>query len=350
MINTIKCPQCGGQIPLSEVILNEVKEDLEAEIISKEKVKSEGEIKKYKERAEKAEQNELEVRKEKEELAEEKRKFELEKQRQLDQEREVIRTKALEEQSEKDKMAIKEKDEVIERLNKSVEEWQRKSNARSQQLQGEVQELDLEEALRRLFPTDEIEEIKKGELGGDVRQVVRTQRGTICGVILWESKRTKAWKEEWIGKLKEDTRRDKAHLGVIISEVLPRDFNKEIGEKNGVWLVTPRFVEPLANLLRKNLYAVAKEKAISFNKQSKAEELYDFVTGNEFIQQVERMVEIYLEMKSQVAKERASSERQWKQREMQIDRLLNGVSGIYGSMQGIAGSALPSVRILELES
>ena len=216
------------------------------------------------------------------------------------------------------------------------------------QTQGEVAELDLEQTLIRLFPTDEISEVKKGELGGDVRQIVKTQRGTECGLILWERKRTKAWTEDWVKKLKEDMGRDKAHIGAIITEVLPREFKKPIGEKSGIWITTTNFVEPLAMLLRKILYDVAKEKSVSLNKQSKAEEIYDFVTSNEFIQQVDRMMGTYMEMQDQISKERAIAERQWKMREMQVNKLITGVSGIYGSMQGIAGSALPQVRNLEL--
>jgi len=120
--------------------------------------------------------------------------------------------------------------------------------------------------LRKLFPMDEISEVKKGELGGDVRQIVTSSRGTVCGLILWEFKRTKVWNEDWTLKLKEDLRRDKAHLGVIISEVLPRDIKKGIGEKQGIWIAAPEFMEPLARLLRKNLYDIAKEKASQSKK------------------------------------------------------------------------------------
>ena len=151
-----------------------------------------------------------------------------------------------------------------------------------------------------------------------------------------------------MSKLKEDMHRDGANIGAIITEVLPKDFKKGIGEKGGIWITTSAFVEPLAMLLRKVLYDVAKEKAVKTNKASKAEEIYDLVTGNEFIGQLERMMGIYQEMKTEISKERAVYERQWKQREMQVTRLITGVAGIYGSMQGIAGSALPQVKNLEL--
>ena len=233
-------------------------------------------------------------------------------------------------------------------MTKQIEELKRTSQQGSMQIQGEVGELELEKILKDLFPFDEISEVKKGELGGDVRQIVRTQRGTECGMILWERKRTKVWTEEWVNKLREDMQRDKAHIGAIVTEVLPKNFKKQIGEKSGVWVTTMAFVEPLAMLLRKVLYDVAKEKAVKLNKQSKADEIYDFVTSMEFNQQVERISLIYQDMKGEISKERAVAERQWKQREMQVNRLITGVSGIYGSIQGIAGSALPQVKSLEL--
>lgn len=361
MKNSIKCPKCGNEFEASEGLISHVKEEARLEIEKNLRARIEEEkglelsvlqktLKEKEERINEFRKKEIELREKSRKLEDKEKDLELETQRRIDEQKIKI-----EEDTEKrliDEHYLKdlEKDKKISDMEKLVEELKRKSQQGSMQTQGEVAELDLEETLRRLFPSDEIVEVKKGELGGDIRQIVKTQRGTVCGFILWERKRTKAWDEKWISKLKEDMRRDKAHIGVILTEIFPKDFKKEIGERGGVWLVGRKLVEPLAALLRKNLYDVAKSQAIVLNKQSKAEELYDFVTGQEFIQQVERMVDIYLEMRMQIAKERASSEREYKQREMQVDRLLKGVSGIYGSMQGIAGSALPQVKNLELES
>lgn len=347
MKNTIKCKNCGVEIEITEAIVHELREEIERDILVKERAKNEQETEKLREKLKLAENAELELRKAKNQLEEEKRSFEIEKQRQIDAERQQIRKKTLEEFSETQRLKDKEKDETIESLRRALEDAQRKASQRSQQLQGEVQELDLEEKLQRLFPTDEITEVKKGELGADVRHIVKTSRGTICGVILWESKRTKAWSDGWITKLKEDARNDKAHVAALVSEVLPEDMRKGIGSRDGVWIAEPGLVEPLALLLRKSLIDVAREKVVASNKQSKAGELYDFVTSREFTEQLERMIEIYLDMKSQVTRERVSMERSLKQREVQIDRLLTGVSGIYGSMQGIAGSALPQIKSLQ---
>ncbi len=361
MKNTIKCPECGHEFPASEGLMSHLKEEASVEIEKeiREKLKSESELeltdlkKSLQEKEEKINdfrKQELELRDKARKLEDKEKDLELETQRRIDEEKKKIEEDTARRLIDEHHLKDLDKDKKINDMEKLVEELKRKSQQGSMQTQGEVVELELEQTLIKLFPTDEISEVKKGELGGDVRQIVKTQRGTECGLILWERKRTKSWTEDWVKKLKEDLARDKAQVGVIITEVLPKDFKKQIGEKSGVWITTTAFVEPLAMLLRKVLYDVAKEKAVKINKQTKAEEIYDFVTGNEFSAQVERMMGIYTEMNEQIGKERAAAERQWKLREMQVTRLISGVSGIYGSMQGIAGSALPHVKSLELES
>lgn len=366
MKQQLLCPHCGKPFEITEALSEEVseailgkerekhKKELE-EIQVKTEAKLTEEMKLMKEENTKKEKElsdmravELTLRKEKNKLDEDKRNFELEKQRQMDEEREKIRTKTLEEAAEKQRMKEKEKDMMIEGLKKSLEDAQRKANQGSQQLQGEVQEVDLEEEFRKNFPGDLIEAVGKGVLGADIRHVVKSPMGTICGVILWESKRTKAWGGDWIGKLKHDVLEDKAHIPAIISEIVPDDMKAGIGMKDGVWIALPKLAIPLAALLRKSLLDVAKQKKVQENQVSKAEALYGYVTSHDFQHQVEAMIEIYLEMQNQIGKERASMERSWKLREMQVQRLLSGVSGMYGSMQGVAGSSLPTIKNLEL--
>jgi len=359
MKNTIKCPKCGHEFTASEGLMSHLKEEASLEVEEKlrEKIQGESNIelqdlkKTLQEKEEKINDFrniELELREKSRKLEDKEKDLELETQRRIDEEKKKIEEETAKRFIEEHQLKDLENEKKMSDMKKLVEELKRTSQQGSIQTQGEVGELDLEDTLRKLFPTDEITEVKKGELGGDVRQIVRSQRGTECGLIIWERKRTKSWEEKWVSKLKEDMGRDKAHLGVIITEVLPKDFKKQIGEKSGIWITTRSFAEPLAKLLRERLYEVAKEKAIKSNKQTKAEEIYDFVTSNEFINQVERMMKIYQEMNEQISKERAVSERQWKLREMHVNRLISGVSGIYGSMQGIAGSALPQVKNLEL--
>jgi hypothetical protein len=290
---------------------------------------------------------ELQLRKEKREMQEAKEKFELEKQRQLDAERSKIREEAEKAILEKEKYKIDEYEKKLSDMRKAVEEAQRKGSQGSQQLQGEVQELDLETTLRKLYPYDEISEVKKGENGADIRQIVKTEKGTICGKILWESKRTKAWSDGWVSKLKEDVRRDGAHLGAIITEVMPSQIKENIGNVGGIWVLSREALAPLSSLLRKNLIDVAYQKVVAAHKQTKAESLYDYVTSSAFNQNVERIISVYLEMKAQIVKEQANAERGFKQRSAQVDALLSGMSGIYGEMQGIAGTSMPPIALLE---
>lgn len=358
MTNTIKCPKCKHEFPASEGLMSHLKEEvnmeaekrIRAEIENEKNLELQDLKKTLQEKNQKIDdfrERELGLRERSRKLEEKEKDLELETQRRIDEEKRRIEEHTAKRMIDEHHLKDLEKDKKISDMTRQIEELKRTSQQGSMQTQGEVGELDLETTLRGLFPTDEISEVKKGELGGDVRQLVKTQRGTVCGLILWERKRTKAWQEGWVRKLKEDMGRDKALIGVIVTEVLPKDVRREIGERNGIWVVSKGFVEPLAKLLRQNLYDVAKGKAINLNKQGKAEELYDFVTSQDFVQQVEKMVEIYLDMKTQVARERMVAEKQWKQREMQVDGLLRGISGVYGGMQLIAGTALPQVKSLE---
>ncbi len=344
MQSTLICPHCKKTIEISEAISHQVEE----KIIAEQQEKHEKELSLVKKQLEAAQNTELELRKQKNKLDEERRTFDLDKQRQLDAEREKIRQKTLEEAAESQRLKEREKDKVIDDLKKSLEDAQRKASQGSQQLQGEVQELDLEELLQKEFPGDTIEPIGKGVLGADIRQIVRSPRGMDCGHILWESKRTKAWSDGWIDKLKEDMRSDKANISAILSETLPEEIKAGIGVREGVWVAGPKYTVPLAMLLRKALLDRAQQKMISQNQQTKAEELYGYITSHEFANQVEAMVTTYNDMREQIARERTAFEKSWKQREAQVNRLLSSVSGIYGSMQGIAGPSLPTISTLEL--
>jgi hypothetical protein len=359
------CPHCKKPIELTDALTEELKDQLRQSLEREykkefEKIQEEShkklldemkllkvDVEKKQQQLEIAQKAELNIRKEKNKLDEERRVFELEKQRQMDKERELIRQKTLEEAAEKNRMKEKEKDMVIDQLKKALEDAQRKASQGSQQLQGEVQELDLESLFHQAFPQDIIEPVGKGVLGADIRQIVKSPMGVACGTILWESKRTKQWSDGWITKLKNDVLSDKANIPAIVSEVLPDEAKSGIGIMNGVWVASPKLSVPLAILLRKSLLDVAKQKKIKENQTSKAEDLYTYVTSHDFQHQVEAMIEIYRNMQSEIQKERVSFERSWKRREQEVNRLLSGVAGMYGSMQGIAGQALPSIKQLE---
>lgn len=358
MSSTVTCPSCGFQFSPDDLLTHEIEVELRAklekELLVKAKLETgkeladrDAQIKELQIKAQESMDLELKLRKEKREIEQAKERFELEKTRQLDIERGKIREEAEIAILEKEKYKIIEYEKKLSDMQKSLEDATRKGNQASQQLQGEVQELDLEGALRRLYPFDEITEVKKGENGADIRQVVRTEKGTVCGKILWESKRTKAWSDGWVSKLKEDLRRDGSHIAAIVTQSMPSSIIENIGNVNGVWVLTPQAIAPLSALLRKNLIDVAREKVVAAHKQTTAETLYDYVTSSTFNQNVERIVGIYLEMKASIAKEAANAERSYKQRNTQVDMLLSGMTGIYGEMQGIAGTSLQPIALLE---
>lgn len=358
MSSIVTCPSCGHQFSPDDLLTHEIEVELRAKLekelavkakeeAGKELADKEAQIKELQGKAKESMELELRLRKEKREIEEARAKFELVKQRQLDEERSKIKADAEKAILEKEKYKIIEYEKKLADMQKSLEDAQRKGSQVSQQLQGEVQELDLEVTLRQLYPYDDLSEVKKGENGADIRQIVKTEKGTVCGKILWESKRTKAWSDGWVSKLKEDLRRDGSQVAAIVTRSMPSSISENIGNVGGVWVLTPEAITPLSALLRKNLIDVAREKVVAAHKQTTAESLYDYVTSSTFNQNVERIVGIYLEMKAQIAKEEASSQRSYKQRNMQVDMLLSGMTGIYGEMQGIAGTSLQPLALLE---
>lgn len=274
---------------------------------------------------------------------------ELDAQKKLAQDEDKIREEAEKSATEKQRLKLAEKDSQLETAKKQLDEMQRKLNQGSQQMQGEILELDLEEALAYAFRDDDIIPVAKGVNGADISQVVKSQSGIECGVILWEIKRTKNWVADWIPKLKTDLRSAKANVPVIISEILPKQVDGDMGHVDGVWVVKPKLAIVLATLLRKGLLDVGRQKALAANQGDKASSLYGFVTSHEFAQQVESMVETYQEMTLQVVKERVAYEKLWAQREKQAQKLFMNTASIVGSMQGYIGQAsMPKIKGLEL--
>ncbi len=242
-----------------------------------------------------------------------------------------------------------EKQKKIDDLAKKLADAQRQLEQGSQQTQGEVQELDLEANFREAFPQDIIEPIGKGVKGADIRQKVRSGSGKVCGVILWESKRTQNWGKDWIPKLKENQRAEAAHIPVIVSTVLPDEAISGFGQKDGVWICKPSLAISLSLVLRRQLLEVALTNAQVEKQGTLAETLYEYVTSHEFRQQVESMVETYTEMKGQITKERVAFEKLWKARDAQIEKIFIGTANIIGSIQGRLGnSAFGPVKGLEL--
>lgn len=258
-----------------------------------------------------------------------------------------VREKAKRDTEEGLKLKVLEKDQTIASMQKTIEELKRKAEQGSQQLQGEVQELELERVLRVNFPFDSIESVSKGEFGGDVRQRVVSANGQAGGTILWECKRTKNWSDGWLAKLREDQRTAKAEISVLVSQVLPKGI-ETFGAVDGVWVTNPRAALPVATILRHTLLEVSMARQVSEGQQTKTEMVYQYLTGPRFRQRVEAIVEAFSSMREDLDKERKAIMKQWAKREEQIERVMGATVGMYGDLQGIAGKSIQEIEGLEI--
>ena len=259
------------------------------------------------------------------------------------------REKAKKEAEEELKFKVMEKDQTITAMQKQIEDLKRRAEQGSQQLQGEVQELELEALLTAKFPRDTIQPVPKGEFGGDVLQRVVGPLNQICGTILWESKRTKNWSDGWLPKLREDQRAAKAEIAVIISQALPKEVDT-FGFVEGVWVADPKVALPVALSLRQSLIEVAAARQASEGQQTKMEMVYGYLTGPRFRQRVQAIVEAFSSMKEDLDREKKAITRQWAKREEQIDRVMQATVGMYGDLQGIAGKTLQEIEGLEMKA
>jgi hypothetical protein len=182
--------------------------------------------------------------------------------------------------------------------------------------------------------------------GADVLQGVHNQAGKLCGTIIWESKRTKAWSEPWINKLKGDQRIVKAEVAVLVTEVLPKDVHG-FEYRDGVWVCSYQFIANLTNALRMQIIQIASAKQLAAGRDGKMEVLYKYVTSTEFVHRVQAIVEGFSAMQSDLQKERAAAERQWSKREKQIQQVISNTSGMYGDLQGLIGTSMQAIPALE---
>lgn len=251
-------------------------------------------------------------------------------------------------EAEKNELKLKELEKKLEDQKKLTEEMSRKQAQGSMQLQGEVQELAIEEFLAGQFPLDSIDEIKKGARGADCIQIVNTRSMQNCGKIYYESKRTKDFQAGWIEKFKADMRLKEADIGVLVTEAMPTDMDR-MGLRDGVWVCSFEEFKGLSAVLRESVVQLSKAVASQEGKGDKMHMLYDYLTSNTFRMQVEAIVEGFSSMKNALEAEKRSMQRIWKEREKQIDKVITNTIDMYGSIKGIAGSAVQSVKALELD-
>ena len=250
-------------------------------------------------------------------------------------------------EEDKNELRFKEMQKQLEDQKSLTEEMKRKQEQGSMQLQGEVQELAIEEWLAAQFPLDSIEEIKKGARGADCLQHVNTRSAQNCGTIYYESKRTKDFQPSWIEKFKADIRDKGANIGVLVTEAMPSDMNR-MGLKDGIWICNYEEFKGLCAVLRESIVQLSTAISTQDNKGDKMNMLYTFLTGNTFRMQVEAIVEGFTQMKSDLESEKRSMQRIWKQRDKQIEKVTTNTIDMYASIKGIAGNAIQSVKALEL--
>ncbi|MGJ5640854.1 DUF2130 domain-containing protein [Formosa sp. S-31] len=288
-----------------------------------------------------------EIEKLKREKGELKEQAEAEAQKKLNDLLLTEREKIRKTEEERNELRFKEMQIQLEAQKKLTEEMKRKQEQGSMQLQGEAQELAIEEWLASKFPLDTIEEIKKGARGGDCIQIVHTRTEQNCGSIYYESKRTKDFQPSWIEKFKADIRDKGANIGVLVTEVMPSDMDR-LGLKDGIWICNYEEFKGLCAVLRESVIQLNRAMVAQEHKGDKMDLLYDYLTSTTFRMQIEAIVEGFTQMKSDLESEKRSMQRIWKQREKQIEKVVTNTIDMYGSIKGIAGNAIQSVKALEL--
>lgn len=390
MATEIKCPNCGHQFEPSDAIREEVEKELRSKAADWQKKKNDEFLIKLEEEKKKiqlsleenlrkniaadfenklkmleqnnkdneeklklARQQQLEFLKKEQELINKEAELELSVQKKIQEEREKlsVEIRKLEEQRNAAKetefqLRLKEMEEKLDAQKKLAEEMKRKAEQGSMQSQGEVQELLLEEMLRTVFPFDVITEVGKGVRGADCIQTIRNGFGQECGKIIFESKRTKDFSNDWIEKLKADMRSQGADVAVIVTQALPKDMSS-FGEKDGVWICSFSEAKAVVHMLRDGIIKISTALKTQDNKGDKMHMLYDYLTSSEFAEQWKAIREGFLSMKISIQRERDAMEKLWKQREKQLEKVLLNAAHVRGSIEGIAGMEAIDLNLLE---
>lgn len=374
MPTNIKCPSCGHEFELNESLRNEVENELRGKMQAWQKKKEEdfekqkalvvteavnkaaaenaAKLKQLEEDAllktkqlQELQKKELDLLRDKNALEEKQKNLEVEIEKRFLEKRKEIEDATIKREQELFDLKTKEYKLQMEQQQKLIEELKRKSEQGSMQLQGESQEKLLEDILKENFPFDTIEEVGKGVEGADCIQTIRNHTGKECGKIIYESKRTKTWSNNWIDKLKADMRGKGADVAILVTQVFPKDMDR-FGEKDGVWVCSFAEAASVAHLLRSGIIKINEAVQSQENKGDKMQMLYNYLTGNEFRGQMEAIVEGFMSLRNGITKERVQMEKIWKEREKQLEKVLMSTSGMYGSVKGIAGASVSDIPLL----
>ena len=294
-----------------------------------------------------SQETEAKLRKQSRELEEREKALELEIEKKLATEIDEARQKAIKSFQEEQQLKDAAFEKKIADMAKAVDEAKRKAEQGSMQTQGEVAELRLEETLERAFKYDFIEPVAKGVRGADVIQTVKDQALKPCGKIIWESKNTKSWSQGWIQKLKDDQTSNGAEIAILVTEAMPQDIDN-FGMVEGVWVTRQSLAIPLASVLRDSLADLSYARNSAEGMNEKMQVLHKYIIGPEFRQKVEGIIDTFSGMKAQLEREKRAMTKLWKERDKQIDRVVENTSGMYGDFKGVIGAALKSIDNLEL--
>jgi len=365
METNIKCPKCNHSFDVQDIILNSVQKGVSEKLKSEKtliekKLRAQFEIEKSDEIASYKEQLDQKIKETKshnklkaefERLQREKSELQEEIEAKMEQKLSAIlkveKVKIGIELDSKVQLKLAERDHVISQLNEQLKIAQRKAEQGSNQIQGEVQEIAIEDFLKSNFPMDTILEVKKGVRGADCLHKIMNSFNTECGSIYYESKRTKDFQKSWIEKFKKDMQGTKAMFGVIVTDVYPKDVTR-LTQINGVYICSLEEFKGLCLVLRESVLLMHNATIAQENSGTKMELLYQFLTGSEFRSHIEVIVEGFSKMNEDLSAEKRAMEAIWKKREKQINNVLNNTSQMYGSIRGIAGNAIGTVDALEL--
>lgn len=369
MIDTITCPNCAHTIHVGELLSKQAEQELQKRM-AQEKGRFEQEVnqkrQEYRQAFENLDTQKRDVEQKRQALEQQiqqgieqalqkertqmQAQIQQEQARQLQAQKEEMEKKLQTKIEAEYELKLKEKEMQVEGLKKATQELQRKAQLASPQLQGEAQEIAIEEYLRQNFPLDSIEEVKKGRKGVDCVQTIHDYKLQNCGVICYESKRAKDFKEEWIEKFKQDMQEAQAHVGVLVTQVLPRSPKpmERMGLYQGVYICTFQEFKGLCGILRQMIIDRAWAQKSQENKGDKIHELYDYLMGSEFAQEVENAFLTFREMQADLEREKQAMEKLWARRSKQIEKIARITARTRGSIEGIAGSAIAPIKALEL--
>jgi len=292
---------------------------------------------------------ELQLRQEKDAIDQRAKGLDLEVARKVDEQRKAIQEQASKDADEAARLRIAERDKTISDMQIKLEEAQRKATQGSQQLQGDVLEIDFESTLRRMFPQDTIEPVKTGVRGGDILQRVLGEMGRPVGTMFWETKRAQTWGGDWTTKARQDAADAKAEIAIIVSEVLPKGISG-FGPYEGVWCSTPAHAVVLAVALRQGIISTAEARQGALGRETKKDRLYDYMIGPEFRATVEGIALPFHELNDELIAEKRTTLTRWKRQEKRIERVLTSIASLQGDLQGIAGNEMLQLPGFELES